>query len=231
MELIYEYIKNRILDAHIFEEPYPHILIENVFPVDFYKKLLDNIPHIDDFTPKPKYPGKETLTLENLEPLDDTKKDFWVTINNWLKSDDFANFLLNKFSIKKTGKSNFFLHKDLSNYEVTPHTDVKSKLVTYLFYLPKDDSLREMGTIMLIPKNGKIQHDRTQHQRWEDFDIVKQVEYLPNSFLAFTPNDNSYHAVKINFPENVRKERDTIRGFVFDMSADDYPAYLFENKN
>ena len=82
-----------------------------------------------------------------------------------------------------------------------------------------------------IPKNGKIQHDRTQHQRWEDFDIVKQVEYLPNSFLAFTPNDNSYHAVKINFPENVRKERDTIRGFVFDMSADDYPAYLFENKN
>jgi len=74
VELIYEYIKNRILDAHIFEEPYPHILIENIFPVDFYKKLLDNIPHIDDFTPKPKYPGKETLTLENLEPLDDTKK-------------------------------------------------------------------------------------------------------------------------------------------------------------
>ena len=49
----------------------------------------------------------------------------------------------------------------------------------------------------------------------------------PNSFFAFSPHENSFHAVKVNFPENAVKERDTIRGFVFDKDEKDYPEYLF----
>jgi len=153
-----------------------------------------------------------------------------LIIEKWLKSSDFSNLLLEKFSIKKNGHSDFFLHKDLDDFEVTPHRDVKSKLVTYLFYFPKDDSLSQLGTQILIPKEGKTIPDTTDHQDWNDFEIVKLSKYIPNSFLAFIPGKNSYHAVKIKFPENLdKKERDTIRGFVFDKSESDFPGYLFKN--
>ena len=230
MKSPYEYMKYKIMNTPISTFPYPHIIIHNIFPEEFYEKMLKNIPTIQEFTPKPKYPGRKTLTLDEIENLEPSKKEFWKQMEIWLKSEDFSNLLLNKFGIKKSGTSDYFLHKDLEDFEVTPHTDIHSKLVTYLFYLPKDDSLSDLGTKILVPKD-KSNVGTTKHQKWEDFDIVNTSKYVPNSFLAFTPCENSYHAVKIKFPEELKKkERDTIRGFVFDKSEKDYPAYLFYKK-
>ena len=159
--------------------------------------------------------------------LDEEKKEFWKEVYGFLKSDKFANILLQKFNISKNGVSGLFLHKDLENFEVKPHRDLFSKLVTYLFYLPEDSSLSQLGTHMLIPKKGVVIEKTTKHQDWELFETVKKSEYIPNSFFAFSPHENSFHAVKVNFPENAVKERDTIRGFVFDKDEKDYPEYLF----
>jgi len=229
-ESAYEHVKYKIMNAPILDYPYPHILIEKIFSDEFYQELLEKLPTINEYTLKPKYAGRKTMTLDTLEHLDDGKKNFWAQMEKWLRSSDFSNLLLEKFSIKKKGHSDFFLHKDLEDFEVTPHRDVKSKLVTYLFYLPKDDSLAQLGTQMLIPKKGKTIPDTTDHQDWNDFEIVKSLQYLPNSFFAFKPGKNSFHAVKIKFPENLdKKERDSIRGFVFDKNEPDFPGYIFKN--
>jgi hypothetical protein len=227
----FEYAKQRIINAPVLEEPYPHMLIDEIFPEWYYKELIKNIPKREEYTPKPKYPGRQTLTLDNFDYLNEEKRKFWEKMFEWLKSSEFAELLLKKYSIKKKGYSGFFLHKDLQDFEVKPHVDVRSKLVTYLFYLPKDDSLPDLGTSVLVAKKGKeIQHT-TKHQEWENFDIVKKSKYIPNSFFSFTPCENSYHAVKIKFPpESKINERDTIRGFVFDKETNDYPNYLFEKK-
>jgi len=227
----YEYVKYKIVNAPICTYPYPHIMIDNIFPEKFYEELLDSIPTIEEFTPKPKYPGRKTLTLDEIERLNEKKKNFWKQIELWFKSDDFSNLLLKKFGITKPGVSDYFLHKDLEDFEVTPHTDVHSKLVTYLFYLPSDDSLPDLGTKMLVPKN-ESSIGITKHQKWEDFSVVNSSKYVPNSFFAFTPCANSFHAVKIKFPEKItKKERNTIRGFIFDKTEKDYPSYLFDKKN
>ena len=231
MEDPFEFVKQRIINAPVMEDPYPHILIDEIFPTQFYDELIKNIPSIQEYTAKPKYPGRKTLTLDNFDNLEEEKRHFWEKMDKWIKSEEFTELLLNKYSIEKKGYSDYFLHKDLEDYEVTPHVDVRSKLVTYLFYLPKDDSLPELGTSVLVPKQGVKIESTTKHQDWEDFDIVKESKYIPNSFFSFTPCENSFHAVKIRFPpENIIKERDTIRGFVFDKKKSDYPDYLF-NKN
>ena len=230
IESPYEYMKYKIQNTPVLTYPYPHILIENIFPQEFYNDIIKNIPSVEEFTPKPKYPGRKTLTLDEIENLDDRKKDFWGKMESWLKSEDFTNLLLNKFAIKKSGYSDYFLHKDLEDFEVKPHTDVRSKLVTYLFYLPEDNSLPQLGTNILVPK-GDIIENSTKHQEWENFSIVRSSKYLPNSFFAFTPCENSFHGVKIKFPNELqKKERNTIRGFVFDKSEKDYPSYLFNQK-
>jgi hypothetical protein len=224
----FEEVIQKIKDAQIITEPYPHLMIDNIFPDEFYDEILKKIPSLDDYALKSKYPGRKTLTLDSLDNLDEDKKIFWEQMTTWLRSDEFANILLKKFSIDKKGHSDFFLHKDLEDFEVKPHTDLRSKLVTYLFYLPKDASMPNLGTDVLIPKKDANVSMTTEHQEWENFDIVKSSKYVPNSFFCFTPSENSFHAVKIKFPENCeRKERDTIRGFVFDKTNDDYPEYLF----
>lgn len=226
----YEYVKYKIVNAPIINYPYPHIIINNIFPENFYEELLNSIPTISEFTPKPKYPGRKTLTLDEIDRLTIEKKEFWQQMEKWFKSEDFSKTLLKKFGITKPGVSDYFLHKDLEDFEVTPHTDVHSKLVTYLFYLPKNEELSDLGTRILVPKN-ESSVGTTKHQNWDDFNIVNSSKYIPNSFFAFTPCQNSFHAVKIKFPKNIKKkERDTIRGFIFDKTEKDYPAYLFDKK-
>ena len=225
MKVAFEYVIKKIIDALIIKEPYPHILISEIFPDEFYSVLLEQIPKVSAYTPKTKY-GK-TMTLENFDILDEEKKKFWKEVYGFLRSDKFASILLKKFNISKNGVSDLFLHKDLENFEFRPHRDTHSKLVTYLFYLPEDSSLSQLGTHMLVPKKGVVIKKTTEHQDWELFETVKMSEYVPNSFFAFAPHENSFHAVKIDFPEDSVKKRDTIRGFVFNKDAEDYPEYLF----
>ena len=225
MKVAFEYVIKKIIDALIIKEPYPHILISGIFPDEFYSVLLEQIPKVSAYTPKTKY-GK-TMTLENFDILDEEKKKFWKEVYGFLRSDKFASILLKKFNISKNGVSDLFLHKDLENFEFRPHRDTHSKLVTYLFYLPEDSSLSQLGTHMLVPKKGVVIKKTTEHQDWELFETVKMSEYVPNSFFAFAPHENSFHAVKIDFPEDSVKKRDTIRGFVFNKDAEDYPEYLF----
>ena len=225
MKVAFEYVIKKIIDALIIKEPYPHILISGIFPDEFYSVLLEQIPKVSAYTPKTKY-GK-TMTLENFDILDEEKKKFWKEVYGFLRSDKFASILLKKFNISKNGVSDLFLHKDLENFEFRPHRDTHSKLVTYLFYLPEDSSLSQLGTHILVPKKGVVIKKTTEHQDWELFETVKMSEYVPNSFFAFAPHENSFHAVKIDFPEDSVKKRDTIRGFVFNKDAEDYPEYLF----
>ena len=225
MKSAFEYVIKKIIDAPIIKEPYPHILISGIFPDEFYSVLLERIPKVSAYTPKTKY-GK-TMTLENFDILDEEKKKFWKEVYGFLRSDKFASILLKKFNISKNGVSDLFLHKDLENFDFRPHRDTHSKLVTYLFYLPKDSSLSQLGTHILVPKKGVVIKKTTEHQDWELFETVKMSQYMPNSFFSFAPHENSFHAVKIDFPEDSVKVRNTIRGFVFNKNAEDYPEYLF----
>ena len=50
---------------------------------------------------------------------------------------------------------------------------------------------------------------------WHLFEIVKVAEALPNHFLAFAPNERSYHAVSMDLPPGSRRqERPVVRGFI-----------------
>ncbi|MBT4044827.1 MAG: hypothetical protein HOK21_25435 [Rhodospirillaceae bacterium] len=134
----------------------------------------------------------------------------------------------------------FDLHKDLPGYEITPHPDVASKIVTFLFYFTTDSSIAKHGTALCKPKdpdwvddrsvpkslplralldrfliNGYGPYQKDAWHPWEDFDIVKVAEAHPNSFLSFAPNFSSYHGVRLDIrKDNPIQERLTLRGFI-----------------
>ena len=84
MQSVFEYVIKKINDAPIIEFPYKHILVSGIFPDEFYDTLLDHIPSVSTYTSKPKYPGRQTMTLDDFDILDGEKKLFWQQIYAFL---------------------------------------------------------------------------------------------------------------------------------------------------
>jgi hypothetical protein len=88
------------------------------------------------------------------------------------------------------------LVNDQTNYAVGPHTDAPHRLVTFLFYLPKDDSMRDLGTSVYRPKDSNFVCWGGPHHPFEKFEHVRTVEFLPNRLLAFPKTEKSFHGVE-----------------------------------
>ena len=82
MQSVFEYVIKKINDAPIIETPYKHIMISDIFPDEFYDTLLDHIPSTSTYTLKPKYGGKQTMTLNDFDILHGEKKLFWEQLNS-----------------------------------------------------------------------------------------------------------------------------------------------------
>lgn len=85
---------------------------------------------------------------------------------------------------------------DWSDYGILPHNDLPGKLATILVYLPVNSANPEMGTVLLKPKeytNIQIVNGRSS---WKYFHSVLNATYIPNSALAFSACDSSWHGVR-----------------------------------
>lgn len=275
-------VTEKIQNTGIQEDPYPHIIIDEIFPPDFYRNMLNQFPSREHFK-KVSYPGtgygKRAPNYHDYgyACIDIPKDSLLHEVQQFLRSSDFTRPLLEKFSqanargetpipkdkhvFFKGGATDFNsvfdLHLDLPGYMIPPHADVSSKIVTFQFYLTEDASLRDYGTILCKPKNGQRTVNRSRINSsigklitrcaamigmsgdrfhrfahspmgvkfgvgdaanwipWELLDIVKIAPALPNHFLAFAPNDHTYHAVQLDIPsDNPIQERRVIRGFI-----------------
>ena len=102
------------------------------------------------------------------------------------------------------------LVKDINKYQLGVHTDTIQKFLTFLFYIPKDDQLMDLGTTLYEPKQkisldekGSFHSDPNKVN--EQFKVIKKIPFLPNSLLLFPRTNNSFHGVeKINVDQKER---------------------------
>jgi len=83
-------------------------------------------------------------------------------------------------------------------YELLPHTDVATKVITLLIYLAEDDSHPELGTELFMLRPGiQYQGGNVMHQRFRrgSFHHVATAPYRPNHGLVFAPAGNTFHGV------------------------------------
>ena len=92
--------------------------------------------------------------------------------------------------------SSILMAMNKTKYNLGPHTDVARKLVTLILYFAEDDSKKHLGTSIYIPKNRDFHMLNSPHLNYEDFDLVKTLEYKPNSAFMFVVGGNSFHGVE-----------------------------------
>lgn len=158
-------LKN-IRKAKVFDEPFDHIYVNEVFSDETYNRIISSLPKTEQYD---YMAGSLRGSFEF---------DSWECKDLFLLS-ELKDVLCEKF--KCIGKNECaVLIRDLNGFSIAPHPDSENKSVTALFYLPKDDSISDSGT-EFYSGNG---------------DLVKKFNFNANSMLAFKVGKNSYHGLR-----------------------------------
>ena len=56
--MIENYIINKIKNANMIQEPFPHLIIDNLCPDDFFNTLKQEIPHDKEFSQYTRLNGR-----------------------------------------------------------------------------------------------------------------------------------------------------------------------------
>ena len=213
----------KIANANLLEYPYPHMFIENIFPVDIYEEMLINMPIQNNYSPIHEKrivrgsDGRFVILFDELENLkiEKKKKQFWSEIHKSLINSRFTHVLTSKFAnlikMRFDGqkginlKDEMMLVQDRTNYYLGPHTDSTDKVITVLFYLPENDENAHLGTSIYSPKDFKFQCIGGPHYSHQDFHKVTTMPMKKNSVFIFFKSSKSFHGVEPLNKKNISR--------------------------
>lgn len=236
----------RLRSAKVEADPFTHYYVEGVFPEDYYEELLSHLPgssvyenlyevttlKLDHF----RHRYQRDLNDGWTNALPPELQPFWNSFNEWFLSPALSQAVLESFAgplrARIGGKASwpevsveaqFIRHE--AGYFLGPHSDLYTKLVVLLLYLPPDNRNEKLGTSLYRPKVEGFSCPDSKHYSFDEFIRVKTAPYRPNSLLAFVRSDVSFHGLDPLTEQDVATEgRDVIQYVVHDKAV--RQAYL-----
>ena len=225
---------DKISSSKIETEPFPYMFIKNLFPTYYYEQLLEYFPKSNQMADLGKmgrigksknasaYPTRLAILFKNeqFDKLNSKQRIFWDELSKLICGEDFIKRVIDKFKpycsnrlathLEQTGSiklsSDALIVSDRTNYSIGPHTDLPHRLLTFLFYLPKDNSLKRFGTSLYRHKNPQAECPGGPHHKFQDFNEVARVPFSPNSLLLFVRNNKSFHGVEPIAQQDIRRD-------------------------
>lgn len=220
------YVQYRIANAPMLEFPYPHIYVRDIFPGDFYARLRANLPaeaHLRTLSAfgrvaAGQYDERLVMPLvpEETARLEPAQREFWHEFARWMRGGAFGQLMVAKFAPYLQHRFNdlrtqrfvdeVLIVRDRTRYSLGPHTDAKSKVLSFLFYLPPDASMAHLGTSLYVPKEAGFMCEGGPHYGFDRFRRIHTMEYLPNTLFAFMKTPQSFHGVEPITEADVRRD-------------------------
>ena len=209
------HVTHSLRSARMRDWPYPYFFAGEVFPWEFYWKLQDIVAERDGY----KAGGSHLYGRAFSTPNDVPGLEF-IGETRFLKQVVQMFYPELKAHFKDKGKPELFtdtrLVRDGKGYQIGPHTDAPWKLISLLFYLPRDGEFEECGTSIYLPKNREFRCPGGPHHKFEDFDKIFTTPFVPNTCFGFFKTDNSFHGVE---PITVDIQRDVLLYNVYDKEV------------
>src|SRR5690242_18975701 len=176
-----EHVVARIDGTDAATSPFPHLCVDGIFPPDFYAEMLQNIPvretdkHITETGRTSRgYEQRLILHLKTLDALPPAQRAFWREFGRWFVGSELASALIRKFHATLADAIGMDLRrleygaegmlvKDLEGYQIGPHTDVRNRTISVMFYLPADNQREPFGTSLYVPRDPSVRSDGSRH--------------------------------------------------------------------
>ena len=226
-----EHFVDRLRGASVELDPFPHYFVEHVFPEDYYREMLSNLPATDVYEnlyevtdlKLDHFRHRDQRNMDHgwTDRLPAEQKAFWDSFNQWFLGEELAQAVMRSFGWESSPdvsiESQFIRHR--AGYFLGPHSDLYTKLVVLLLYLAPDDTAEHLGTSLYRPKQAGFSCPDSKHYPFEDFIRVKTLPYRPNSLLAFARSDISFHGLEPLSEQDVAGTgRDVIQYVIHDKA-------------
>lgn len=216
-------VNEKIKQSELCTDPWPHMIINDVFDKDFYSQLL-NFSEYSQLRL-----GDTELGRNQYEPdvLNNSKVASSLKDYNELTAKIFLT-IADKFGVTdyndRDVPATLMFWEDSHRLEIVDiHVDAFDDTEFTLsgqFYVPVDNSLVECGTSLYkytgddiyrdaeIDDNMPVPHTVRSPDSLHLFEYVKKIPFLPNT-LVITPNtQESWHSAPTNIPRG--KKRNSI---------------------
>jgi hypothetical protein len=208
------HLRQAIERARLLDDPFPHMVVEDVMPADVYKTMLRAIPPPDFF-------GDKDITKQNLRiPID---RGPALAVRVWQFVDDMARAVIVPAVVSRFGEPLQRHYEALfgdaaahaatlpqspaggrvmlrrPGYHLSPHRDPKRAMLTCLMYLAARGDDESYGTkIFRVTGDQESSYTQTYYpeQNGATCELVKTVPFRPNSMLVFL-NGTGAHGVDI----------------------------------
>ncbi|MDB9716722.1 hypothetical protein OAA47_00420 [Methylophilaceae bacterium] len=240
----FKYIKKRIESVEIITHPFPHVVIDDYLPQEMYEFIMEAYPEKYEMV----NPYNKVRTYNNIWQLDIVADPFVKggEDNSWhyskhlphdkktFKMCNLVERVIFSQELAKLWASFFLVPKNLKLIQVGrlaidgygaglgPHVDRDDKYISNVLYLAKGhEPSFECGTNLLEPKTDKVKKDLegvTDHQTYDDFNIIKTVEYVPNRLIAWKVVPESWHSYHQTFDGDRRAIKYFIQEDLLDYS-------------
>ena len=144
-----EHFVSRLRSAHVERDPFPHYVLDPVFPDDYYRELLRHLPSryvydnlyevtdlkLDHFRHRDQRDMDHGWTAR----LPPELRPFWDSFNEWFLSEELAQAAMDSFGESLplrprpavSIESQFIRHR--AGYFLGPHSDLYTKQSRYPF--------------------------------------------------------------------------------------------------
>jgi len=229
-----DHVLARIADTPVQRDPFPHCVVDEVFPAAFYEEMHDHWPadtafqRLVDTRRVGKTYSAQRLVIElgdSVWPrMQDVESRFWRDrVYSWLKASRFSEALAQKFrdvtaprlaAVNGLMRPDALLVSDRGGYVLGPHTDAPHRLVSALFYLALDHwtFAEEIGTTLYRPLDPRFSCKGGPAYSFAAFQAVKRIAFLPNRLFMFPKTDYSFHGVEPVRPAGIDR-----RTLMFDI--------------
>jgi hypothetical protein len=217
-----DYVVAKINAAKVETEPFPHIVIENIFPDDFYNKLQSYWPASKEFVGGTRKILPVTQGCIELTTLPTDQKVFWrsfgeILVHKYIKPNlikKLQPFLVQKFKMPSDyvldHSSDFTNYKidmltEDKDYAIPAHVDQLNVFAACLIYMPNDDQHSHYGTEFC---EGKPSNDPNSLyiSKGSYLPTLKKIPYKPNTLVCFLQTPSAWHQVRANNDKNYTRK-------------------------
>tara|TARA_B100000676_G_scaffold77387_1_gene76972 strand:- start:35503 stop:36300 length:798 start_codon:yes stop_codon:yes gene_type:complete len=220
-------LSEALTQAQLKNDPFPYLIIDNLFASDFYSRLLASIPPISQaakvsdsisritLVPDPYSDNADWSYKTLLTNTPDLYK-FWDSFTEFLNSPSLIQQLLEilKISYSSSYTMSARLAYDSKGSGLGPHRDREDKVASFIFYLASPQSCSteiDSGTELLVPKVLRDSYS-DKHYKFSEFRTVKKIHYKPNRLFAFAVKrgENGVHSFH-GYRQTTRSTRMSIK--------------------